>query len=81
MDTGLPGQDEENGLGRVLGRVRIAEHVETDPLNDRPVPLDHGRERGLGLFVVPGKKLPQEVLVSPDDAPVTIPEHVDRPRC
>ena len=63
--SGLPRQDEENGLGRVLRLVRTAEHVETDAVNDRAIPLDESGESGLGCLVCPGKELLQELFVSP----------------
>ena len=44
----LADQDEERGLERVLGVVRVAQHAAADPQHHRPVPLDQGRERRLG---------------------------------
>ena len=71
--TGLTGKDEEHRLRRVPGLLPIAKDVETDPMNDRTMPLDESGEGGFGRLVRPGEELSQELLVRPDDDRATIP--------
>ena len=42
-----PGQDQERGLERVLGQVRVADDPPADAQDHRPVPADQRGERGL----------------------------------
>ncbi len=71
--TGLAGQDEEHRLRRVLRLVRVAEDVEADAMDDRPMPLDEGGEGGLGRLARPGEELAQELLVGPHHDIVRVP--------
>ena len=79
--SGLPRQDEENGLGRILRVVRTAEHVETYAVNDRAVPFDESGESRLGCLVRPGKELLQKLFVSSGYGRGTIAERLVHPRC
>ena len=71
--SGLPGQDEEHRLRRILGLIRAAEDVEADPMDERAMPLDQAGEGRFGRFSRPVQELGQELLVGPCHDLVTVP--------
>ena len=44
--VGIPGQGQERGLERVIGRVRVAKQPPADAQDHRPVPFHQLGERG-----------------------------------
>jgi hypothetical protein len=48
-----PRQDEKRGLGSLFRVVLVSQYVAADAQNQRSMPVDEGRERGLGNVFAP----------------------------
>ncbi len=80
---GAAGEDDERGLGRVVGVVRVAEHAPADVADHRSVPPDDRLERRLAPAV--DEALQQLAVAQSRDRPVLEdrpqrpPGHLDPP--
>ena len=68
---GPPRQDQERGLERILGVVRVAQDLAADAQDHRPVPLDQRREPGLGRLITTAHEPLQELTIR------QVPDHPD----
>ena len=59
---GLSGEDEEDGLEGVVGRVPVARHPAADAQHHRPVAIHQGGERRLGRGDAPAPREPCQQL-------------------
>ena len=76
-DRGSPAhQDQERRLEGILRIMRAGQHPAADAQNHRPVAMDQGRERILGVLSTPGEEQLQQLGVS---QPTERSEGVERP--
>ena len=86
---GLPDQDQERRLERILGVVRVGQDAPADAQDHRPMPLDQDREGQLGRLAPIGREPLQELPVGqladrpdveeraelPEDSPILSDRH------
>ena len=62
--AGLPNQDQERGLKRIVGVSRVSQNAAADAEHHRPVPLDQNGERQLGGLAAVGRKPLKKLAVA-----------------